>query len=112
MRTLLVLVLLAGTAAADSKSAAQATEAKMFVKKLAFEAYPQWATEHPDKACPAKLADLLEFTDHKDIKDPWKHDLKMFCGANLPKGAKGLAIQSAGPDGKLDTKDDIKSWED
>jgi hypothetical protein len=36
----------------------------------------------------------------------------MFCGANLPKGAKGLAIQSAGPDGKLDTKDDIKSWED
>jgi hypothetical protein len=61
--------------------------------------------------CPAKITDLLEYTDRKDIKDPWKHDLEMFCGANLPKTAKGIAIQSAGPDGKLDTKDDIKSWD-
>jgi hypothetical protein len=111
MRTVLVLVLLAGIAAADPKSGAQANEAKVFLKKLAYEAYPQWAMAHPDKACPAKLADLLEWTDHKDIKDPWKHDFKMFCGANLPKTAKGIAIQSAGPDGKLDTKDDIKSWD-
>jgi hypothetical protein len=106
MRTVLVLVLLAGTAAADP----HVDEAKIVVQKFAFEAFPSWAAAHPAKACPAKLADLLEYTDRKDIKDPWKHDLKMFCGANVPAGAKGLAIQSAGPDGKLDTADDIKSW--
>ena len=60
---------------------------------------------------PPKLTELLEYIDRKDIKDSWKHDLKMFCGTNLPKGAKGFAVQSAGPDGKLDTKDDIKSWD-
>ena len=34
----------------------------------------------------------------------------MFCGPNLPAGARGLAIQSAGPDHAFDTADDVKSW--
>jgi hypothetical protein len=34
----------------------------------------------------------------------------MYCGANLPAGAHGLAIVSPGPDGKLGTADDVKSW--
>jgi hypothetical protein len=106
MRTVLAFVLLAGTAVADP----YVDEAKIIVQKFAFEAFPSWSMQHPAKSCPAKLADLLEFTDRKDIKDPWKHDLKMFCGASLPQGAKGIAIQSAGPDGKLDTADDVKSW--
>jgi hypothetical protein len=106
MRTVLALVLLARTAGADPN----VDEAKMLVMKLAFEAFPSWSQAHPGKSCPAKLADLLEFTDRKDTKDPWKHELKMFCGANLPAGVKGIAIQSAGPDGKLDTADDVKSW--
>ena len=25
----------------------------------------------------------------KDIKDPWGNPYKMFCGQNLPAGAKG-----------------------
>ena len=106
MRPLLVLLLLGGTAAADP----HVDEAKILVQKFAFEAYPSWSMAHPEKACPAKLTDLLEYMDVKTIKDPWKHDLKMFCGANLPKGSKGFAVQSAGPDGKLDTADDVKSW--
>jgi hypothetical protein len=106
MRTLILLALLCSVAAADP----HVDEAKILVQKFAFEAYPQWSAAHPDKACPAKLADLVEYTDRKDIKDPWKHDLKMFCGKDLPKGAKGLAVQSAGPDGKFDTADDLKSW--
>lgn len=107
MRTLLLLALVSSTAAADPK----VDETKVVAQKLAFEAYPQWAMAHPDKACPAKLGELLEYIDRKDIKDAWKHDFKMFCGANLPKGVKGFAVQSAGADGKLDTKDDIKSWD-
>jgi hypothetical protein len=35
----------------------------------------------------------------------------MYCGQNLPAGAKGIAVSSAGEDGKDGTPDDIKSWE-
>jgi hypothetical protein len=35
----------------------------------------------------------------------------MLCGAELPAGAKGLAVMSAGEDGKEGTPDDLKSWE-
>jgi hypothetical protein len=84
--------------------------AKTTVKQYAFEAYPQWAMNHPDKMCPAKLADLNEFMNRKDLKDPWGHDYKMYCGKDLPPAAKGIGIASAGPDGKLGTDDDIASW--
>ncbi len=80
------------------------------VKKIAFELYPQWAVAHPDKACPASLADLGEYTPDKSFKDPWGNSYVMMCGPNLPAGAKGLAARSNGPDGKPDTADDIKSW--
>ena len=85
--------------------------AKATVKKYAFEAYPSWAAAHPDKACPDKLEDLNEYMNNKDIKDPWGGLYKMMCGANLPPGAKGLAVMSPGEDGKDGTTDDIKSWE-
>ena len=81
------------------------------VKKLAFEAYPTWAASHPDNACPDKLDDLLEFVSREvTAKDAWGTPFQMYCGATLPPGARGLAIVSAGPDGKLGTADDIKSW--
>ena len=85
--------------------------ARATVKKYAFEAYPSWSAAHPDKSCPDKLEDLNEYMNNKDIKDPWGNPYKMFCGANLPAGAKGLAVQSSGEDGKDNTSDDIKSWE-
>ena len=85
--------------------------AKATVKKYAFEAYPSWAASHPDKACPEKLEDLNEYMNNKDAKDPWGGQYKMLCGANLPAGAKGLAVMSPGEDGKEGTGDDIKSWD-
>jgi hypothetical protein len=84
--------------------------ASMTTKKYAFEAYPVWSQAHPDQACPARLEELNEYMNNKDIKDPWGNDYKMFCGPSLPAGAKGLAAMSNGEDGKEGTPDDIKSW--
>src|SRR5262245_13923882 len=85
--------------------------AKATAKKYAFEAYPSWAAAHPDKQCPDKLEDLNEYMNNKDTKDPWGGQYKMLCGQNLPAGAKGIAIQSPGEDGKEGTEDDVKSWD-
>lgn len=85
--------------------------AQATVKKYAYEAYPSWAQSHPDKSCPDKLEDLNEYMNNKDIKDPWGGQYKMLCGQNLPAGAKGMAIMSAGEDQKEGTGDDVKSWE-
>ena len=85
--------------------------AQLTVKKYAFEAFGEWSQAHPDKACPDKLEDLSQYMDSKDVKDPWGNPYKMFCGQNLPAGAKGgLAVMSAGEDGKEGTEDDVKSW--
>ncbi len=85
--------------------------AKATVQKYAFEAFPSWAADHPDKACPEKLEDLNEHMNNKDTKDPWGGQYKMLCGPNLPAGAKGLQVMSPGEDGKEGTADDIKSWD-
>ena len=85
--------------------------AQLTVKKYAYEAFGEWSQAHPDKACPDKLEDLSQYMDSKDVKDPWGNPYKMFCGQNLPAGAKGgLAVMSSGPDGKDGTEDDVKSW--
>jgi hypothetical protein len=115
-RSILVMCLVAACSkshdsapAAAPPAAAQAliTDATHAVRKLAFESYPIWASQHPDKACPAKIDEL----EGGAANDPWGHPFKMFCGANLPPGAKGTAIISFGPDGKEGTADDLKSWE-
>ena len=84
--------------------------AALTVSKYANEAYVQWAQANPSKQCPAKLEDLNEYMNNKDIKDPWGNNYKMFCGSTLPAGAHGLAVMSAGEDGKEGTEDDVKSW--
>ena len=85
--------------------------AQLTVKKYAYEAFGEWSQAHPDKACPDKLEDLSQYMDSKDVKDPWGTPYKMYCGQNLPAGAKGgLAVTSAGEDAKEGTDDDIKSW--
>jgi general secretion pathway protein G len=85
--------------------------AALTVSKYANEAYPSWAQANPSKACPDKLEDLNEYMNNKDVKDPWGNNYKMFCGQSLPAGApKGLAVMSAGEDGKEGTEDDVKSW--
>ena len=85
--------------------------AQLTVKKYAYEAFGEWSQAHPDKQCPDKLEDLSQYMDSKDTKDPWGNPYKMFCGQNLPAGAKGgLAVMSSGEDGKDGTEDDVKSW--
>ena len=84
--------------------------AKLTVQKYANEAYPQWDRSHPGKGCPENLAALSEYMNSKSTNDPWGHEYKFFCGANLPAGAKGVAVMSFGEDGKEGTGDDVKSW--
>jgi hypothetical protein len=85
--------------------------AQLDVKKFAYEAFGEWSQAHPDKACPDKIEDLSTYMDTKSTNDPWGHPYRMFCGQNLPAGAKGgLAVMSFGPDGQDGTADDIKSW--
>jgi hypothetical protein len=94
------------------KSAGSKTDmASMTAKKYAFEAYPSWSVANPDSSCPGSLADLEKYMDGKGGKDPWGNDYKMFCGANMPAGAHGMAVLSFGEDGKEGTADDVKSWE-
>jgi hypothetical protein len=99
------------TACVDELHASEKLEhANLAVKKYAYEAYPMWSSLHPEKACPQKIDELYEFMNPDELKDPWGHPYRMFCGATLPPGAKGLAASSAGPDGKDGTSDDLQSW--
>lgn len=84
--------------------------ASIQVRQLAMEAFPIWARSHPEKTCPASLDELKDFTNMQELVDPWKHPLRMLCGADLPAGARGLAVYSLGADGQDGTSDDIKSW--
>jgi hypothetical protein len=84
---------------------------EVHVKKLAFEAYPQWAAANPSVMCPPAIRDLLAYVHDGTSLDAWGNPLRMACGEALPAGAKGLAIHSLGPDGVDGTADDIKSWE-
>ena len=100
-----------GAVHAEPKTESKPATAKLVVKKYAYEAFPQWAVEHPDKACPDRLAHLAAYIHRKDDKDPWGRPYRMFCGDNLPKDVKGFGVVSLGEDGKLGTADDIKSWD-
>jgi prepilin-type N-terminal cleavage/methylation domain-containing protein len=92
---------------ADSK--VKTTRIKL--TQYANEAFPQWSASHPDKACPDKITDLNEYMNSSDANDSWGRPVKMLCGANLPAGARGLAVMSMGEDGKEGTEDDLKSWD-
>jgi hypothetical protein len=87
----------------------EVTQLKM--GKYALKAFPEWSAPHPDKACPDKLTDLIQYLNNEDGNDAWGRPLKMFCGPNLPPGVKVFAVTSMGADGKEGTEDDLKSWE-
>ena len=107
----LVMGLVVGPRVMRMFSKSKTDIAQLTVKKFAYEAFGEWSQAHPDKACPDKLEDLSQYMDSKDTKDPWGNPYKLFCGQNLPAGAKGgLAVMSSGPDGKDGTEDDVKSW--
>jgi hypothetical protein len=109
--TLLALLLTLGCKSNKADDPEARDIAQLTVKKLAFEAYPQWAARHVEQACPAKLDELMEFMGPDvSTKDAWGHEFQIGCGPTAPKGARGLAAWSLGPDGKDGTADDIKSW--
>jgi prepilin-type N-terminal cleavage/methylation domain-containing protein len=107
----LVMGLLVGPKVMTMFQGSKVDITKIKLKKYAFEAYPSWSTSHPDKACPAEISELNEYMNNNDSNDSWGRPIKMLCGAELPAGAKGLAVMSAGEDGKEGTPDDLKSWE-
>lgn len=112
IRGLLVATIVVTAACSSGHAEDKRDFAARTAKKLAWEAYPEWLAAHPDRECPAKLADVVGRADIATT-DPWGHPYKMMCGKrNLPHGAKGgLAVLSLGEDGQEGTADDIKSWE-
>jgi hypothetical protein len=97
-----------GPRTAPSEEQLQLT--KLAVDKYGYDAYPSWASSHVAKACPDSIDDLNEYANTKDSKDAWGTPYKMLCGSTRPPGVHGIGVQSAGPDQKFDTDDDIRSW--
>ncbi len=61
--------------------------------------------------CPT-TADLAEYVNQKsEFNDPFGSPYIIKCGADLPAGARGIAVYSKGEDGKDGTSDDLRSWE-
>jgi hypothetical protein len=79
--------------------------ANLGVRKLAYEAFPQWAREHPDVACPSSIADLAVYVDRHGLRDPWGEDYEMECRDRAPL----IVIKSRGEDRERGTADDIAS---
>jgi len=108
----LVMALLVGPAVMKAFGSSKTKVARIAVRKFAYEAYPQWSTQH--KGCPASLADLTPFMNSDDTKDPWGNAYVMQCGDSAPAGAKGFAVISYGEDGKPGGNGDaadINSWQ-
>jgi Type II secretion system (T2SS), protein G len=84
---------------------------RLETKRLALEGYPLWARDHPNKACPDKIEELVAVTQSTEPNDPWGHPYVLLCGSSAPAGVRGAGVLSVGPDGKQGTADDIKSWD-
>lgn len=73
---------------------------------LATSAYTLWQKDHPGEICPRRFADLVPYTNKKDIRDPWRSPMQMRCAPGVAFG-----VSSVGPDGIDGTDDDIRSWD-
>ena len=91
--------------ACDSGTPAQ--RAKLDLGDLLHEAVPMWAIEHPRQRCPASIAELAPFRNSLSLNDPWGHPIHVICGTSLSSGRFAVWARSAGPDGEVDTDDDI-----
>ncbi len=78
--------------------------ASLTIKKYADEAYVEFRAAHPSRACPANLAELNEWMNSKDDRDPWGTEYVMHCSAD------GIVVRSAGEDAMWGTADDL--WSD
>lgn len=78
--------------------------AKATVKKYVYEAYPEWAIEHPDARCPSSLAELNQWMGQAIAFDPWGLPYLSTCD-----GSGNVLVWSAGEDHRFGTDDDIRS---
>jgi hypothetical protein len=82
------------------------------------ERFRVWSMDHPGETCPTSLDELAAaWRPPKGMRntgtaDRWGHPLRWWCGDDRPPEAPrwGLAVASAGPDGRFDTADDLVSW--
>ena len=86
-------------------------DARVMVKRLAYEHFVDWARKHPDELCPRSVDDVLAYADFD--RDPWGSEFRMYCGDDVPEPARRdfVAFSSAGPDRAHGTVDDVQSWE-
>jgi hypothetical protein len=88
----------------------KASKTRIKVSRYAFEAFPSWSAQHPGTPCPARLQDLSEYMFDDDERDAWGQPMYVLCGPDLPADARGVAVISAGEDGRFGTCDDVQSW--
>lgn len=72
------------------------------IRQYAFEAFPSWVANNPDRECPARLDELNAYANQTDSRDPWGTPYLMQC-------SKILVVASAGEDRRFGTADDIWS---
>jgi len=75
------------------------------VKKLAYEAYPDWRVAHPGAVCPTVPDELLEYMNNKELIDPWGSRYEITCLDESP----WIVVRSLGEDAIRDTADDLWS---
>lgn len=107
----IVMGLLIGPKLMDYFREAKIKTTRIKLAMYANQAFPAWSMAHPQAMCPDRLADLDDYMNEHDTSDAWGNPIKFLCGANLPPGARHIALLSAGPDGKEGTDDDLKSWQ-
>lgn len=92
-----VMGLIIGPRVIEAFEKSRVSTARLGVKKLTYEAYPQWRMANMQKRCPDAIT---EIGTGDELVDPWGTPYSMTCPP--------LAIASAGSDGALNTDDDIK----
>jgi hypothetical protein len=82
-------------------------QARRVVHRLTFQAFPRWAAQNSGKGCPSSLAELSAFAAGAATADPWGKPYELICVAGDPE----VGVYSRGPDGAVDTDDDVNSWD-
>jgi general secretion pathway protein G len=97
----LVMALLVGPAVMKAFFGSKVSTAKIQMRKFAYEAYPQWVTQHAGKRppCPDQITDLTPFMNNDDVNDPWGNPYLAKCEPS-PKGGFDYVVISLGEDGK------------
>jgi hypothetical protein len=85
-----------------------ADRTKLFLRQLAFEAFPAWQASQGDTSCPT-IHELVRWTSASggEVRDAWDQPIEIRCGEPLPGSVHGLLLRSAGPDGEFGTDDDV-----